>query len=642
MPARRLQPSFLIAPVLACAAALAAGLHGAGDGTAPAPGAPPVPVPAAAPAAAPAWTDASLAGLWRTVPAEDLSTFLLVAFERSGEHWTMSLSVPAAMVVDQPCQEVEVGKDGQFAGQTDLMGATLRLSGAPTADGSHLDAQLEVTRAGGEPRSTKLQLERTIRVESIPGARRYTAELDAMGVKLPMAIHLADRGAEGIVGSIDIPVQGVKDMPLVVAREGTTIVARIPVGVPAIMRLQPKDDGMRLEGTFSQGRVDAPVVFMQTDAAVKGSARPQEPKPPFPYTAREVSVPTPKGHVLAGTLTLPEGASSERRAPGAVLLTGSGLQDRDETLLGHKPFLVIADALTRAGVAVLRCDDRGIGGSSGNGASATIEDFAEDGRAIMAFLRTQPEVDPARCGYIGHSEGGITGPLAARQDQEAREPVAFVVLLAGPGVSGAEVLPLQMRRILLATGVPEQRVEQIVVGQRRMLEAALAGATADELAPMAAELLALQQRTAAEQSGTEPPAAPALDSPEVKGVVAQIQGPWFLSFLRLDPAPTLKALQSPVLAMNGDRDTQVDSEQNLLRIEALRREAGLPVTVKRYPSLNHLFQPATTGGVDEYAMIETTFDPTALEDLVEWVAATTGITPAVEGAAGAGTGPGSR
>lgn len=591
----------------------------------PAPATAPGTAPATAPASAPTPAGANaLIGLWRTEAPTVEKPFFLLSFERTETgSWTTLMSIPPAMMFDRPLDEAKVEDDGTFVGSITIAGAKVNLNGRFDPATNRILVKVVATR-GDRIETEEITFERTRAIGSGPGVVRYKGELVAMGMTLPMAIRIEDAGTFGWIGAVDIPSQGVRGMPLIVNKtaEGFTVI--IPAGVPAVIRLVSQADGAELAGSFVQGTVNEPIKFTRSDDAVKGSARPQEPKPPFPYIVREVVVPTTAGHQLAGTLTLPQDASTTQRVPGIVMLTGSGLQDRDELLMGHKPFLVIADALTRAGFAVLRCDDRGFGFSTGDGATATTSDFADDGRAAMAFLRVQAEVDAKRCGYLGHSEGGLTGPLAAQRDQDANAPVAFVAMLAGPGVTGAEILPLQMRRLLVAAGGEASALDAAEQAHRRVLEAVVTSAPKETQALLVAELISAQQRALIPaQGGGEVPPAPKPDSPEVMAAMAQLDSPWMREFLTYDPAPALRSVRAPMLAMNGGRDTQVVAEQNLPRIEAIRQEAGLPITIKRYDTLNHLFQPAVTGGLSEYAVIETTFDPQALADLVSWIHATT-------------------
>lgn len=568
---------------------------------------------------------ADLRGLWRS--ANDAGDpFVQLEFTRSGEDidpaWKALLTLPAAALKDRPLDDAKVVDGRSFSGSVSVFGVTLRFEGSLVEGGTAINASVEMDR-GGQPQKEALRLVPTAHAATIPGATRYTTELEAMGMKLPMGLTLADAGELGWVGVVDVPAQGMTGVPAIVERSPDgALTVTLPVGMRAVMTLQPADEGAVLSGTFAQGPISVPIRFERSDAPLKGSSRPQDPKPPFPYTEEEVVVPTPEGHTLAGTLTLPGFARADRRVPGVVLLTGSGLQDRDESLMGHRPFLVLADALARGGMAVLRCDDRGFGKSTGDGTIATTHDFASDGRAMMAFLRSRPEVDPAYCGYIGHSEGGLTGPMAALADQKEGSPVAFVVTLAGTAVPGAEILTVQTRRLFEAQGVPRDEAEAIARLNQAAMRAVLDGKPVEEQRTLIADLIRLQQAAVARRAGMEPPQLE-VDSPEVSAALAALQAPWMRTFIELDPAPVLRELKAPVFALNGDLDTQVDTEQNLLRIEQIRREAGLPVTIRRYPNLNHLFQPAVTGGIEEYATIETTIDPVVLDDLVRWIKETT-------------------
>ncbi len=629
---------------LACSGAVAASASQEAAAPAPpavpaAPAAPPTPAADPARAAAPAVVRSDLAGVWRGASPKE-PPYHELRFERPADPsgaWTVAITIPPVMVLDRVVPDAVVEEGRRFRCSTQAFGLTFRMEGALEADGTRITGKGSVER-NGATEEFELHLAPTAVASSVPGAASYSAELSAMGMKLPMALTLADAGELGMVGSIDIPAQSIERMPVVVERtEDGRLEVTLPVGVPALMTLAPEDEGKALRGTFAQGPVTAPIEFRRSEGPLKGSARPQNPVPPFPYLEREVEIPCEAGHTLAGTLTIPGFARKDRRVPGVVMLTGSGPQDRDESLMGHRPFLVIADALSRAGIAVLRCDDRGVGKSTGDPSSATSRDFAVDGRSMMAFLRTQPEIDPALCGYVGHSEGGLTGPLAALGDQEAGAPVAFVVLLAGPAVPGAEVLAVQVGRLLRAAGVPEESIAPLVERNRRITAALAADEPKERIRELLADTITEQQRMTAEKAGIVSPEPLTPESDEVAMVARQLESAWMREFIVYDPAPTLRQVKAPMLAMNGDLDTQVDAEQNLVRVEAIRREAGVPITVHRYPNLNHLFQPATTGGVDEYALIETTFDPGALEDLTKWIQETT--TRAAASAAATGAGP---
>lgn len=445
-----------------------------------------------------------------------------------------------------------------------------------------------------------------------PAAERtYLADLDVPGGTLRFVLRLAESGD----ATIDIPAQGIDRMPLDVSgKPDGTMVMRLPVPVPAFMEL--KESGDRLEGTFRQGTFSSPIAFR-----AGSPAKPQDPVPPLPYATRDIEVRHPAGHVLAGTLVLPAGASASARVPGVVFITGSGPQDRDESLMGHRPFLVMADALARRGIASVRCDDRGFGRSTGNFADATSDDFAGDARAQFEWLAAVPEVDPARVGFVGHSEGGLVGPLAAASIERAdgaRPRPAFIVLLAGPGVDGAAILKEQNTAIFRAAGTRGEVLDAIVRTHAALVDAAVAGAPDAELRALAEAAVDAQVRAG---GAAEAMAEGAGRAQVIDGVVQQMRAPWMVRFMRLDPAPALRALRCPALALFGERDLQVLPSQNEAPVAAALREAGVPATVRTMPGLNHLFQPARRGTLDEYATIDVTCDPAVLALVGDWILA---------------------
>ena len=361
-----------------------------------------------------------------------------------------------------------------------------------------------------------------------------------------------------------------------------------------------------LKGTFRQGRGSFPISLSRVDAPSE-VRRPQEPKPPFPYRVEEVVYKNEvAGVTLAGTLTLPEG---EGPFPAALLITGSGSQDRDETIFQHKPFLVIADHLTRAGVAVLRVDDRGVGGSTAgeDPAAVTSADYVGDVRAGITFLSRREEIAGDKIGLIGHSEGGVIAPLVASQS----EAVAFIVLLAGTGIRGDRLLLLQNELISRAEGVEGEELESAQALNRALFDLVLDL----ELSPGDR---ALKMRELIDRSPTLKDAS----KEEREGVLAQVMIPWVQWFLRHDPAPVLEAVRCPVLALNGTLDIQVPSEVNLSAIEAaLARGENSDYEVRACEGLNHLFQHCETGEVREYGEIEETFSPEVLEVIADWISA---------------------
>lgn len=354
-----------------------------------------------------------------------------------------------------------------------------------------------------------------------------------------------------------------------------------------------------ISGTLSQGSGKSALPFKRV-APPPPLIRPQEPKPPFPYVTEAVSYPNPQaeGVRLAGTLTRPKGPG---KFPAVLLITGSGPQNRDDEMMGHKPFLLIADLLTRHGIAVLRVDDRGVAESTGRFATATTADFATDAAAGVRFLLQRPDIDPQHIGLLGHSEGGLVAPMVSVRMRE----VKFLVLLAAGGVPGDELIMEQKYRGNLLSGVPEEAARQ--ARERDQAVLAIAKGEADPAARQA-KLKALAEGT------------PALQK-DLKVIAASMNSAWFLYFIRHDPRPVLANAKIPVLALNGAKDTQADAEQNLPAIEAALRKGGnRDVTIKLMPGLNHLFQQCNTGALSEYESIEQTMAPDVLDLIADWIA----------------------
>jgi dienelactone hydrolase len=428
-------------------------------------------------------------------------------------------------------------------------------------------------------------------------AGEWAGRIGIPGVSLDIGIRLTAEGG-GLRGEMDIPAQEIKAMPLAdVLLEGRNLSFRLPeISGDARFRGTFESDGKSIPGAFTQHGQSYPLVLRPGPVA----GRPQEPRAPFPYRAEDVSYPI-QGIDVAGTLTLPEGPGPHA---AILLISGTGAQNRDAELFGHKPFLLLADTLTRAGYAVLRVDDRGVGGTGGVLATSTFDDLTGDVVAGIEYLRSRPEIDPARVGLLGHSEGGYLVPLAA-----GRTPIAFAVMIAGPAAHGEEVLVEQNRLLLESAGAPPEAIEYQVAFVRelaRLLRAEdydTARALVTEQLVAQAVALPPEQRPAPE---------------EIDAQVAATVSPYYRSFLVHDPAPSLRALNVPVLAVYGSADLQVPAAQNELSMEALL--TGKPdVTIQTYPGLNHLMQPAVTGAPDEYGNIDTTMDPQVLNTIRGWL-----------------------
>ncbi len=360
-------------------------------------------------------------------------------------------------------------------------------------------------------------------------------------------------------------------------------------------------------GTWTQGQV-LPLVLspMTTRAAALAPAkRPQEEAIAAgarPYRQEAVSFASAGAGVrLAGTLSIPDGVGP---FPAVVLICGSGPETRDEDLMGHKVFLVLADALNRRGIAVLRYDKRGVGESTGNYATASLADFVADAESALAFLKTRPEIAPDRTGLIGHSEGGAVAPMIAVRNPSAR----FVVLMAAPGMRIGQLLRVQTAKIAKASGASDADIARkqaffdklyVDLSTAKGDEQALAIAKADVAQAVADKIV---------------PAAGA------EALARLVTSPWAREAFAYDPVPALRLLKTPVLALNGSLDLQVPAAEDLPPIRAALQ--GNPrATIVELPNLNHLFQTATLGTPAEYGEIEETFAPAALQMIAEWVAA---------------------
>lgn len=372
------------------------------------------------------------------------------------------------------------------------------------------------------------------------------------------------------------------------------------------------DDGQKAwVGVFAQG-ADLPLTLKRLDAAglaaLKPSptARPQDDAaaaalPSYRPEAIRLENPRAPGVTLAGVFTKPPGTGP---FPAVMLIAGSGRQSRDEMVLRHRIFLVLADELNRRGVAVLRYDKRGVGESSGDFQSATTADFASDAEAAFRYLSARPDVDPKRVGLIGHSEGGVIAPIVAVADPK----VAFVVLMAGPGVRGAELLELQQRLIAQAESEPPAAISVREAHDRAVIAAVVAASDREDAVRRVAALTTAQAQPAPPPSAGAPPA------------VQLYTSPWMYHFLRYDPQPTLARLRTPLLAIGGSLDLMVEPKQNLGAIRRATKDDRY-VTVTELPGLNHLFQTAHTGSPFEFGRIEETISPAALKLIGDWVVA---------------------
>jgi len=425
----------------------------------------------------------------------------------------------------------------------------------------------------------------------------WLGTLDTGAIKLRIAFHITVNG-KAYGATMDSLDQGANGLPVAsVTREGAQLTMTMPM-MGAKYEGTIADDGTSIRGTFQQGGANLPLTLQRVkDTASLEAPRPQEPKPPFPYKSEDVTYENKTaGITLAGTLTIPQGKGP---FPAALLITGSGPQNRNEEIMGHKPFLVLADYLTRRGIAVLRVDDRGVGKSGGTFATATTADFATDAEAGVAYLKTRAEVDPHKIGLIGHSEGGIIAPMVASSNPE----IAFIVMMAGTGVPGDAVLVEQVRMLAEAMGRSTEEADKAAANEHTILELVKEGK----------DTATIEKEIGALSNGKMPEG-------RMTAQVRALTSPWFRYFVSYDPAPVLKKVKCPVLALDGSKDLQVSPEQNLAAIRKALEEGGNKnVETQEFPGLNHLFQTAKTGLPNEYAQIEETIAPAVLQKIASWI-----------------------
>jgi uncharacterized protein len=434
----------------------------------------------------------------------------------------------------------------------------------------------------------------------------WEGALEVGATKFRLALKVAKAADGALMAKFDSLDHGASDLPVDVIslKDGAV---HFEMG-----RLQASFDGAlnkessEIAGQFKQGQASFPLTLKRV-ARPTALNRPQEPKPPYPYDEEEVIYENKRDGVkLAGTLTLPRGKSS---FPAVILITGSGAQNRNEEIFGHKPFLVLADYLTRQGVAALRVDDRGVGGSTGSVPNSTSEDFGADVLAGIEFLKSHKGVNPKQIGLIGHSEGGLIAPMVAAQSND----VAFIVMLAGPGLPGEEILHLQSERILKANGAGAEALAKQRAAQETIFTILK---QEKDNAVMEKKLREEFDRRIAGASEADRGKAKQAAEAQIK----QALSPWFRYFLTYDPRPALAGVKCPVLALNGENDMQVPADENLREIESALKSAGnKDVTIMRLPKLNHLFQTSETGSPSEYGRIEETFSPLALKIIGDWI-----------------------
>lgn len=423
----------------------------------------------------------------------------------------------------------------------------------------------------------------------------WKGDIEIPNQKLPFVIHISTVNNElKVMG--ESPMQTGEKFPLetITFRNDSLKItdSKLRMNYTGVMK-----DNHHIEGKFQQQGMSFKLNLEKGEYKIN---RPQEPQPPFNYQVKEVTFNNREaGITLAGTLTMP---NSKGKFPAVILVSGSGPQDRNEEILGHKPFFVLADYLTKNGYAVLRYDDRGVNESSGNFANSTTADFATDAEAALNYLQSIKEIDSKKIGILGHSEGGIIAQMIAANNKD----LAFIISMAGPTIEIDQLMLKQKSDMERAMGVPELalKMNEKVFGEMyNILKKDISNQEAES------EIKAYLKND---------PVYKNVPEKDIQAILDQTNQKWFREFISYNPASNLSKIKTKVLAINGEKDVQVTAKENL---EGWKN--GLvhnkKVTIKSYPNLNHLFQKATTGMPNEYGEIETTIEPIVLEDIVKWL-----------------------
>lgn len=447
----------------------------------------------------------------------------------------------------------------------------------------------------------------TINAQENKLAGSWLGTLKISSTELRIVFNVTSNNDGSLKATLDSPDQGAYDIPV------ESVIFNDPnvrFNIPSIAGFyEGVFEQDSINGTWNQAGSSFPLVLKKTEE-IKPPNRPQEPKAPYPYNEEEVFYENKEaGLTLAGTFTYPK---DEDSFPAVILISGSGPQNRNEELLGHKPFLVLADHLTRNGIAVLRFDDRGVGKSTGDFSLATTEDFVTDVLAGVEYLKTRKEVNKNSIGLIGHSEGGLVAPLTAAQSNN----VSFIVLMASPGIPGKDILSMQTELILRANGTDESIIKRELKILDEFLSVVLTENDDSTAATQLRNVFDENYISLTEEEKNQ------IGDPEAyfNSQSRVLLSPWFRFFLAYDPYPSLVKVNVPVLAIVGEKDLQVPPKENLEMIEnALKDGGNKNFRLMELPGLNHLFQSAETGSPNEYAKIEETISPDALSIISDWI-----------------------
>lgn len=564
-----------------------------------------------------AGSESTAAGHWEgslKLPTTDLQ--IRLDFESTEHGISGSIDIPAQGMLGYKLVDIEVTSD-------EIAFALPEIPGDPRFEGSFSEDKKTIT--GHLSQSGQIfpfdasRVEKTVIKGQTPsrgipgdglaGWWQGSLHVNAFEMRLLLKIEFSDDGLTGTFSSLD---QNAHNIPVSnLGLDGKAVQFEIE-SASARYAGQLVEDGSEVVGTWSQGSNHLPLTFRRLEAApVIG--RPQEPVKPYPYREEAVIIENSADNVLlSGTLTLPKGAGPH---PAVVLITGSGPQDRDQSIMGHRPFLVIADRLAKAGIATLRYDDRGFAESTGDFHSATTEDFTRDALVAFEFLQSHSEIRSGSIGLIGHSEGGLIAPQAAA----ANHDIAFIVLLAGVGIPMDELLAQQSQDMIRLAG-GDAEVAAFQADLQSKVFAVIKSSSSDTDLPGAVRGIIRHALAAIPESKRE---AFMLTDNQIEAEVQRTTTPWFRHILKIDPRVALREVRCPVLAVNGDKDVQVASKQNLSSIQtALETGGNSNITIIEFPGLNHLFQACETGAIHEYSTIEETFNEEALGVITAWISET--------------------
>jgi uncharacterized protein len=454
---------------------------------------------------------------------------------------------------------------------------------------------------------SNLKAQNNIDYKSITGS--WIGKIPAGGVTLRVIFNLTLSGKDSLTVTLDSPDQGVKGIKV-----GPVIFDGKDMDIKAPLLLGEYNGTLKsdtlMEGTWKQAGKTSDLNLTKL-AKVFSLNRPQEPKPPFPYTSEDVTFRNDKFNItLAGTLTIPDGKGP---FPAVIMITGSGAQNRNEEIMGHKPFWVIADYLSRHGIAVLRYDDRGVGKSQGVYSTATTVDLATDADAAFTFLKKHSSINPEKIGLAGHSEGGIIAPIVASGNNET----AFILSIAGTGVSGEDILNRQNYDISKASGAAEKDI-QTGISTNKKLFAVVKKEKDNKIAEE--KMMVVFKKILAKEKTSQEDSKKAIT--QLQSQYGTLTSPWFRNFLSLNPSVYWKKVKCPVLILNGEKDLQVAADINPPAIEkALKAGKNNSYSTHVMPGLNHLFQHTSTGLPTEYGDIEETFSPEVLKIMSDWILA---------------------